>query len=233
MLNVEEELVLLFDEKVSNHSKKFFKAFKGGYGEGDEFLGIRVPIIRKFVKKYKHIDLDTLNILVKSKYHEVRLFSLLALVNQYEKANLTTKHDIFNLYIDNLKYVNNWDLIDTTTPHIVGRYMFETKNNSLLFQLVKSNNLWSRRVAMLSLFYYIKQNDFSDAIKMAKILLHDKHDLMHKAVGWMLREIGKRDLYTLEDFLKTHYKNMPRTMLRYAIEKFEEPKRLAYLHNLV
>ncbi len=230
---VTNHLIGLSDKSIANHSQKFFKAFEGGYGQGDIFLGIRVPIIRQTIKQYKYITLKDIEELLKSKYHEIRLFAVLAMVKKYEKSTEVEKLEIYNLYINNLKYINNWDLIDTTTPHIVGNFLYKKDDISILYTLAKSDILWDRRVSIIATFYFIKNNKFDDALKISKILLNDNHDLIHKAVGWMLREIGKRDLDTQRCFLNKHYKGMPRVMLRYAIEKFEEDERLKYLHGKI
>lgn len=207
----------------------FFKTGIGEYGEGDEFLGIMVPIQRQLVKKYKHLELIEIEQLLKSKYHEERLIALLLLVHQYEKFP-EKREEIYKFYLSNTRYINNWDLVDLTAPRIVGMHLLN-KDKSILYKLVNSDNLWERRIAVLATFWFIREKQFEDSLKLSELLLKDKHDLMHKAVGWMLREIGKRDVKVLEAFLKKHYKIMPRTMLRYSIEKFPEEKRKAYLHG--
>ncbi|MEK6928102.1 MAG: DNA alkylation repair protein [Nanoarchaeota archaeon] len=246
-------------QKASNPEKakllsRFFKTGKGEYGEGDLFLGIVVPIQRQLVKKYSHLSLEDIEHLIKSKYHEERLIALLLLVHQFEK-HPDKRKSIFDFYLENTKYINNWDLVDLTAPKIVGEYLlnkdmensvilrsnspdreFETKSKkilckSILYKLVKSSNLWERRIAVLATFRFIREKQFEDSLKLSELLLKDTHDLMHKAVGWMLREIGKRDVKVLEKFLKKHYKIMPRTMLRYSIEKFPEEKRKDYLNG--
>jgi 3-methyladenine DNA glycosylase AlkD len=219
-------------EKAKFHLR-FFKTGKGEYGEGDQFLGVSMPNQRKVAKKYhKEISLKEITDLLKSKIHEHRMTGLLFLVYKYEKSNEKEREILFNFYIKNLNAINNWDLVDVTTPNIVGNWLID-KDKDILYTFARSSNLWKRRIAILATFRFIKHNKFDDTLKIAKILLNDKHDLIHKAVGWMLREIGKRDQVLLETFLHKHYKEMPRTMLRYAIERFEESKRKMYLKGQV
>lgn len=207
----------------------FFKTGKGEYGESDRFLGITVPIIRKIIKNYYALDLCELNSAITSKFHEERMAALLILVKKYQQAKKQQeKNAIYRYYCDNLSGVNNWDLVDSSAPYIVGSHLF-SRSRKILHQWAKSKNLWRRRISIVAPYYFIRQNDFAETLKLAEILLQDKHDLIHKAVGWMLREVGKRDLNAEEIFLKKHYKKMPRTMLRYAIEKFAENKRQRYL----
>ncbi|MGB8816233.1 MAG: DNA alkylation repair protein [Minisyncoccia bacterium] len=209
--------------------QRFFKTGKGQYGEGDIFLGVLVPDIRAVAKKfYDKICLDDISPLISSKIHEERLLSLLILVIKFEKGNEESRQEICDFYFKNTKYINNWDLVDLSAPKIVGVYLFD-KNRKILFKFAKSKNLWEKRIAILSTFYFIKKMDFSNTLKIARILLLDKHDLIHKAVGWMLREVGKRSFVVEEKFLLANYKKMPRTMLRYAIEKFPEIVRKKFL----
>jgi 3-methyladenine DNA glycosylase AlkD len=212
--------------------QRFFKTGPGEYGEGDIFLGIVVPVQRSIAKKYKHLPLKDIKELLHSGKHEERLIALLILVEQFKKGDEQLKEDIFTFYHLHRKRINNWDLVDLTAHIISGSYLMD-KDKTILYKLAKSKNIWDRRIAVLSTFHFIKNNVFNDALCIAEILLNDKHDLIQKAVGWMLREIGKRDINTEEGFLEKHYKNMPRTMLRYAIEKFPEKKRLAYLKGTV
>ncbi len=206
--------------------QRFFKTSPGQYGEGDIFLGIAVPQLRQIAKKHPHLNAKEIKELLSSKLHEERLTALLILVNNYQAKN--NKKEIVEFYLSNTKHINNWDLVDLSADKILGNYLIN-KDKSQLYQLAKSENIWERRIAIISTFHFIKNNQFQDTLKLAEILLQDKHDLIQKAVGWMLREVGKKDIQTLEDFLKENYKNMPRTMLRYAIEKFPEKKRQAYL----
>ena len=207
----------------------FFKTGKGQYGEGDIFLGVKVPQTRQIAKKYSDLPLNEISQLLNSKLHEERLAALLILVNNFQK---NPSKELFDFYLANTKNINNWDLVDLTAHKIVGAYL-EDKPREILYKLARSSSLWERRIAIISTFHFIRDNDFKDSLALAEILLNDSHDLMHKAVGWMLREIGKRDQSLLENFLKKHYKKMPRTMLRYAIERFEEGKRKNYLNGNV
>jgi len=225
---IRKELLLLGDQERAKKLASFFKTGKGQYGEGDVFLGIPVPKQRKVAKKYVGLSFDDHLELLRSKIHEFRLTALLILVLKYGKADDSEKEIIYNFYLKNSNFVNNWDLVDLTAPKIVGDYLVN-RDRSILFELVKSDSLWERRIAVLATFCFIKNNDFDDAFSISKVLIQDRHDLIHKAVGWMLREIGKRDQESLEDFLMKYHKQMPRTMLRYAIEKFEEEKRKYYL----
>jgi 3-methyladenine DNA glycosylase AlkD len=214
------------------HLQRFFKTGKGEYGEGDKFLGIRVPETRKQVKLHSQISLKSTIVLLKSPYHEIRLFALLVLVEKFQKGTNGDKREIYGIYLDHTRYINNWDLVDLTAHWIVGAYL-EDCSRKPLYKLAKSKSLWERRIAILATFYFIRQKDFDDALNIADILLNDAEDLIHKAVGWMLREIGKRDLKTEKRFLANRYQKMPRTMLRYAIEKFPEKERQRYLAGLV
>ena len=218
----------LADSERAQHALRFFKTGVGEYGEGDKFLGIRVPVIRLTVKKYKDTSLSTAEKLLKSEYHEIRLFALLLLVSHYSSGNLVEQSRIYQLYLNNTRYINNWDLVDSSAPHIIGAYL-SGKDKNILYELARSNLLWERRIAILATFYFIRKNKFSDALRIAEQLLNDPEDLIHKAVGWMLRETGKRDMATEVKFLKKHYQQMPRTMLRYAIEKFSKTERQKYL----
>lgn len=208
--------------------QRFFKTGPGEYGEGDVFIGIKVPPLRSLSKKYKTLSLVDIKKLLTSPIHEERLLSLFILVEQFRSADEKGKERIFNFYMKNRSKINNWDLVDLSADKIAGAFLFN-KDVSLLFELASSDNLWDKRIAVLSSFYFIKYGSFDISLQLSEKLLNDKHDLIHKAVGWMLREIGKRDINTLEGFLLKHYTKMPRTMLRYAIEKFPEQKRQQYL----
>jgi 3-methyladenine DNA glycosylase AlkD len=203
---------------------RFFKTGKGEYGEGDKFIGLTLPQMHKIAKEYKSLPLVEIEKLLTSKIHEHRTIALMLLVDRYKES----KKEVYELYLRNSKHINNWDLVDISSPKIVGDYLLD-RDRSILFKLAKSQLLWDRRIATLATYRFLKENDFADALKIYKLLLADKEDLMHKAVGWMLREVGKRDQQVLEDFLKKHYKIMPRTMLRYAIERFPEHLRKKYL----
>ena len=226
--DISRNLVELGNSTVAEHSQRFFKTGKGEYGEGDKFLGIRVPIIRKQVKKYKDISLEIISNLLKSSYHEVRLFAVLMLVRKFSNGDDREKSKIYSLYMNSTKYVNNWDLVDSSASYIVGAYLAD-KDKQPIYDMAKSESLWERRISIMSTFHFIRNNDFSDALKISEILIDDREDLIHKAVGWMLREIGNRSLAIEEEYLREHYKKMPRTMLRYSIEKLPKEKRKAYL----
>ncbi|MEK6892702.1 MAG: DNA alkylation repair protein [Nanoarchaeota archaeon] len=230
--NLKKELRSFANPSKAKLLQRFFKTGKGEYGEGDVFLGLVVPEQRKIAKKYCDLTLRDLQELIKSKIHEERLISLFILINKYDRASAEDKKEIYEFYLKNAKYINNWDLVDLSAPNIPGAHLVD-KNREVLYSLAKSENLWEKRIAILSCFSFIKNGDFDDALKIAEILLHDKHDLIHKAVGWMLREIGKRNKKAEEVFLKKYYKTMPRTMLRYAIEKFPENERKKYLNGSV
>jgi len=212
--------------------QRFFKTGPGEYGEGDIFYGIKVPVQRTIANQFNQLPLNDLQILLKSKIHEERLIALLILVGKFKHADEEVREKLFQFYLKNTTRINNWDLVDLSADKIVGAFLID-KDKSLLITLAKSNNLWERRIAMISTFYFIKNGIFEVSFKIAELLLHDEQDLIQKAVGWMLREIGKRDLEPEEEFLKLHYKQMPRTMLRYAIEKFPEAKRQAYLKGMI
>ena len=230
---LKQDLNALGNSKRAEASKWFFKTGKGEYGEGDVFLGVSVGDQRKIAKKYKDLSFDVLQHLLDSQYHEHRLTALFIMVGKYQKSKSEdVKREVVDFYLKNTKNINNWDLVDSSAHKILGDYLLD-KDKSILYHLAKSKSLWDRRIAIISTMWFINNNHFTDALKIAKILLKDKHDLIHKAVGWMLREIGKKDQGLEETFLKKHYKSMPRTMLRYAIEKFEEEKRKKYLKSLI
>jgi 3-methyladenine DNA glycosylase AlkD len=208
--------------------QRFFKPGAGQYGEGDVFLGIRVPVLRKLAREYKALQPVEVLPLLQSSYHEERLFALIMLVNAFAKGDEALRKQIYNLYLANIKHINNWDLVNISAPNIIGAFLMD-KNRKPLQQLAKSKSLWERRIAMLATLYFIRQNQFTDTMKIAELLLRDKEDLIHKAAGWMLREVGKRAMQCAELFLQKHCKEMPRTMLRYAIERFTPAKRRIYL----
>jgi 3-methyladenine DNA glycosylase AlkD len=214
--------------------QRFFKTGKGEYAEGDQFLGVVVPHIRKVAKQFGDLDLSTVLTLLSSPIHEERLLAVLVLVRQYQRGTAAIQDQIVKAYLANLEYVNNWDLVDSSAPYILGADLFKKnkKQRALLSRLVSLPRLWDRRVAMISTFHFIKHGDFTDTLKLARRLLKDPEDLMHKAVGWMLREVGKQDQMVLEEFLTIHGHKMPRTMLRYAIERFPERKRQVYLKGI-
>ena len=208
--------------------RRFFKTGPGEYGEGDLFLGVMVPETRRIAREYRDISLKDVAVLLKSPFHEERLAALLILVLKFSGDNETVRKDIYQFYLKHTAYINNWDLVDLSSHHIVGAFL-KDKDRRILYSLAASKNLWERRIAVLATFHYIRNNDFADALKIAESLLSDSEDLIHKAVGWMLREIGKRDVNAEEEFLKKHCYVMPRMMLRYAIERFPKSKRSGYL----
>jgi len=208
--------------------QRFFKTGKGQYGEGDIFLGVMVPQQREVAKKYKDLGLDKVQTLLDSKIHEYRLVALLILMTKYKRVDEKKKKQIVDFYLKNTKNINNWDLVDLSCRYILGAYFFD-KDRKIFYKLARSKKLWERRIAIISTAWFIGKSRFGDTIKISEILLRDKHDLIHKAVGWMLREVGKRDRKVLENFLDKYSKIMPRTCLRYAIEKLDEKKRKHYL----
>jgi 3-methyladenine DNA glycosylase AlkD len=213
---------------------KFFKSLPGGYGERDQFLGVIVPDQRKIAKAcYKEISLDEISDLLQNPFHEVRLTALMMLVYRFEKLKSEEEQKkIVDFYLEHLQFINNWDLVDSSCYQILGAF-YHKKDKSLFYEMATSGKLWSNRVAMISSLYWIKKDDFTDALNIAEKLKNHPYDLMHKAVGWMLREIGKRNFEVEFQFLKTHYKTMPRTTLRYAIEKFPEELRQDFLKGRV
>ncbi|OGK62624.1 DNA alkylation repair protein [Candidatus Roizmanbacteria bacterium RIFOXYB2_FULL_38_10] len=212
--------------------QRFFKTGREEYGEGDRFLGIVVPLQRKIARQYQDLTLNDVLLLLKNPIHEYRLVALLILILQYNGGDEKTKDKVVRLYLKNTKFINNWDLVDLSAPQIVGEYL-KDKDKSVLYKMAKTDDLWKKRIAMLSCFTFIKNHSYKDALTVATILLSDKHDLIHKAVGWMLREIGKRNQRVEEEFLKKYYHVMPRTMLRYAIERFEDKKRQLYMSSTI
>ena len=224
------ELELLSNPEKAKILSRFFKTGKGEYGEGDIFLGIMVPEQRKVAKKYQTASLNDLHKLISDKIHEHRFVALLILTEKYNKADLKGRKSYYAFYIDHLPRINNWDLVDVSADSILGDYLLD-EDTAILSRLSESDSFWERRISIMATFAFIKKNRFADALKIAELLVHDRHDLIHKAVGWMLREIGKRDQAIEESFLRTHYTIMPRTMLRYAIEKFDKKRRQFYLNK--
>lgn len=213
--------------------KRFFKTDIGEYGEGDIFLGIKVPDIRKVVKKYfQDISLEDIKYFLYSPFHEYRMFSVLTLTYQYKSKKFLNKDEIFDFYVKNISQVNNWDFVDVTCPHIIGTHLLN-KDKTLLYTLANSSNLWEKRISIVSTFAFINANKYDDTLKIADILINDTHDLIHKAVGWAIRNVGIKELSIMEEFLFPRYKTMPRTMLRYAIEKLPEERRQKYLKGLI
>ena len=230
MTSIKQELKKRANPKKAKLLSGFFKIGKGHYGEGDVFLGVMVPQSREVARQFLNLELKEVERSLFSKFHEERLVALLILVEKYKRGNKNVKEEIFNFYLKNTKWINNWDLVDLTSHKIVGEWLLD-KDRNILYELAKSENLWEKRISIISCFAFIRNNDFKDALEISKILFNDKHDLIHKAVGWVLIEIGKINLKAEEKFLQEEgrYKNMPRTMLRYAIEKFDESRRKKYL----
>lgn len=217
LLDLKKDLENLIQPERVEAAMRYFKTGKDQYGEGDKFLGITVPNQRLVAKKYKNLALPDIQKLLASNFHEHRLTGLLILVHQFEKGDETSRKKIYEFYLKHKARVNNWDLVDSSAHKIVGPYL-KDKPRDILFKLAESKSLWDRRIAMMSCFYFIRNNDFDDALRVAEMLVDDRHDLIHKAVGWMVREIGARDEGPAMDFLRRH-QDMPRTMWRYATEK--------------
>jgi 3-methyladenine DNA glycosylase AlkD len=224
---LQRRLRALADPAHATTAQWFFKTGPGEYGEGDKFLGIRVPVLRGLVREFAMLDRDSVTTLLKSSWHEERLLAALIMVRQYECGSEADRRAIFALYLKSLCHINNWDIVDSSAPNIVGRHL-DGKGRATLGRLAKARSVWSRRVAMLSTLHTIRRDDFADTLAIATMLLKDKHDLIHKAVGWMLREVGQREIKAMTAFLDRHAPVMPRTMLRYAIEKLPPAKRKAY-----
>ena len=229
---IQVEFRKLADQGDAEILAGFFKTGPGEYGEGDRFLGIRVPTIRSVARRHADLPLPGIRALLKSVYHEERLLALLIMVLQFQRGDEAKRRALYELYLSSTDRINNWDLVDLSAQQIVGAWLFDRSRRPLR-GLARSASLWERRIAIVATYHYIKQGDVSDTLSIAEILLHDTHDLIHKAAGWMLREVGKRDRAEEERFLRRHYRAMPRTMLRYAIERFPEPLRRAYLAGTV
>lgn len=225
---LKKELKSKADPKRAKLLQGFFKTEAGEYGEGDIFLGVTVPETRKIARKFEDIKFSEIKKILTSKIHEERLVALLILVHNFQMGGDDERKKIFQFYLANTKKINNWDLVDLSAHKIVGVYLLN-RSRDVLYKLAYSKNLWEKRISIISTFAFLKNNDFEDILNISEILLNDKHDLIHKAVGWALREVGKKSLKTEEKFLKKHYGKMPRTMLRYSIERFPERKRRAYL----
>jgi 3-methyladenine DNA glycosylase AlkD len=228
---LKSELLSVSDPKKAEGLKRFFKTAKGQYGEGDIFIGVTVPKLRAIALKYSGISAKEAILLLHSPVHEERLVSLFILIRKFEKGIESEKERIFNIYLKNTLWINNWDLVDLSADKIIGEYLY-SRQKDILYTLAKSSNLWERRISIIATFNFIKKGDCKATFKISEVLINDKHDLIHKAVGWMLREAGKRcseDL--LKQFLLRHYRIMPRTMLRYAIERMPEEIRKTYLYG--
>lgn len=231
--HLRKDIHQLADPKKSAFLARFFKTGKDQYAAGDIFLGLTVPQSRIIVRKYRDLPLTEVLQLLKSKFHEERLIALLIMVYQFDHSDEKVKKNMYDAYLANTKYINNWDLVDLSAEYIVGEYLKE-KDRSILVQLARSKDLWEKRISIIATFAFIRNGESKTTFAIADILLNDKHDLIHKAVGWMLREVGKRVSEKEEEaFLKPRYKSMPRTMLRYAIERFSEEKRKKYLEGMI
>lgn len=225
--NIKKDLLKHRDVPKEN-TKRFFKTNKGDYAEHDEFLGIKNPTLRMLAKKYYHLSLDEIQKLIESKYNEERLLALIILTQSYKKAPEHEKKIIFEFYLANIDYVNNWNLVDLSAHLIIGAHLFKQKRD-LLYKLVSSKIMWHRRIAIVSTLYFIRSNEFNETLSLAKILFSDKHDLIHKATGWMLREVYKKNPSLIKNFLSENLETIPRTALRYAIEKLPNSEREFYL----
>lgn len=226
--NIINEIKESANKEKAKSLQRFFKTGLGEYGEGDIFIGLNNFDQKIIARKFCNLSLKDLESLLKNKIHECRSTALSILIDQYQKGDGIKKEKIFNLYLRNIKYINNWDLVDISSYKIVGNYLLDKPRN-LLYQLSESKDVWARRISIISTFEFIRHNEFKDTLKIAGILVNDEHDLIHKAVGWMLREIGKRNLIQEEKFLDKYHRLMPRTMLRYAIERFGKDKRVYYM----
>ncbi|HOF03803.1 MAG TPA: DNA alkylation repair protein [Atribacterota bacterium] len=225
---IKEEFKKFSNQQRAKILQRYFKTGKGEYGEGDIFLGLRVPDTRKIAKKYDNLSLEEVTGFLISQIHEERLFALLLLINLFQRGEEEDRKQVYDLYLKNTEYINNWDLVDISAGSIAGAYLYN-RDKTPLYKLAKSEDLWERRIAIMATSFFIKMNELEDTIRIAEMLLKDKEDLIHKAAGWMLREIGKRDMAREENYLKRYYQEMPRTMLRYALEKFPEEKQKSYL----
>lgn len=229
---IEKEIIKQRNASKAKILARYFKTGKGEYGEGDFFLGISVPDCSNLAKKYKNLEISEVKSLLKNKYHEIRLISLIVLVFKYnESSQEFERRKIVNFYLKNTKFINNWDLVDSSAYQILGNYLVDKKDRKIIYKLVSSKNLWEQRIAVVSTYAFIKKGESKDIFLICKKLFNHKHDLIHKAMGWMLREVGKNvSQKGLKIFLKENIKQIPRTTLRYAIEKFEDKERRRYLN---
>jgi 3-methyladenine DNA glycosylase AlkD len=225
---IQDRLRGLGSPEAGAHAARYFKTGPGQYGAGDIFLGIRVPVLHRLAREFRVLPFDELRGLLQSAIHEDRLLALLILVRRVVKGDEATRRAVYELYLANTRHVNNWDLVDASAREIVGGYLAD-KDRAPLYRLAASPNLWERRISIVATHYFIRSDEFADALRIAERLLADREDLLHKAVGWMLREVGKKHPPTLEAFLRRHGRAMPRTALRYAIERFPDDLRRAYL----
>ncbi|EKD85754.1 MAG: DNA alkylation repair enzyme [uncultured bacterium] len=229
LVSLRKEIKNLTDKEKGAFLQRFFRTGPGEYGEGDIFVGLTVPQSRSLALKYRDLSFLEILELLKSKIHEERLIALLILVYRFQKQP-EDQRKIYEFYLKHTKYINNWDLVDLSSHKIIGEYLLD-KPKDILFKLARSESLWEKRISLISTFAFIRDGKLDISLELADILVNDKHDLIQKALGWMLREIGKKDLAAEEKFLRKHYRQMGRTALRYAIEKFPEEKRLKYLHG--
>jgi len=225
---IKQKLDSLADPSNQQQIQRFFKTGKGDYAEGDIFLGIRTPMLRKLAAQYQDLSLNDAEQLLQSPIHEHRSLALMLWVTQFPKANKAQQQRLFERYLQNTKFINNWDLVDISAPTLVGQYLLE-KEREILYKLVASESLWERRIAVVATLTFIRHQQFEDILKFAKLLLNEPHDLIHKAVGWMLREAGKQNLSVLKAFIDEYDTQLPRTTLRYAIEHFDEEQRQFHL----
>jgi 3-methyladenine DNA glycosylase AlkD len=228
--DVRRALEALRDPEVAAHAQRFFKTGPGEYGEGDRFLGVRVPQLRTLARAHRTLPLEAVVEHLRSPWHEERLLALLLLVEQHRRGDAAARERIHRTYLEHARFVDNWDLVDTSAPQLVGAHV-DPRAPELLEQLAASTSVWERRIAVLATLHWIRQGEVAAALRIAERLLADPHDLIHKAVGWMVREVGKRDPQRFEAFLIERYRRMPRTMLRYAIERLPEARRQAYLRG--
>lgn len=225
---IKEKIERLSNPVRAEACARYFKTGVGQYGHGDKFLGLSMPQLRSLAKEYRVLEIDEVTELLCSHIHEERMLALLIFVGAYSKGNESLRQQIYDTYLAHTRFINNWDLVDSSAPQIVGFHLLD-KSRRPLYVLAKSKSLWERRISIMATFQFIRRDDYAEALKISELLLADKDDLIHKATGWMLREIGKRDLKVLKEFLNAHYRQMPRTMLRYAIERFPEEERRKYL----
>lgn len=229
---LKEKLQAMADPAQAQQLQRYFKTGPGEYGEGDRFIGVRVPKIRQLVAVGQDLAYPEIRKLLSSHIHEERMLALLILVRRFQRGEADERERVYRLYLDSTRYINNWDLVDATAKHIVGGWLF-SRSRTPLYVLATSDSLWERRIAILATFHFIGHGDVQESLRLAALLLSDTHELIHKALGWMLREVGKGDRQAEEAFIREHYRQMPRTMLRYAIEHFPEKKRQAYLKGRV
>jgi 3-methyladenine DNA glycosylase AlkD len=232
LTEIRRETRELADPQVAEFLQRFFQTGRGQYGEGDRFLGIRVPKLRRVARRYRSLPREEVVELLRSPWHEERLLALRLLVEQYRRGSDVDRQAIYTIYLSHARYINNWDLVDASAEHILGAHL-DPEHFTVLEEMARSESVWERRMAIMSSFHWIKQGVFLPTLHLATVLLDDSHDLIHKAVGWMLREVGKRDMEREEEFLRESYRMMPRTMLRYAIEHFPGRRRQQYLRGEV